>query len=180
MTLFQGFPDYAASKNLKALIFTTLRNSAVSKGKLYQAYARLVIPAGQTRFLSFTTADKTIKSYPSVLNTSADKFTFDYFEGASVSGGTPVSVFNQNRRTANTSEVVFLSDVTVQTEGTKIAQVWMPGAVGTGQSRSGASSGGGDTHWILKPNTTYLFKFINGSSAENTVQLNEIWIEGDL
>jgi hypothetical protein len=69
---------------------------------------------------------------------------------------------------------------TVTVEGTRIADVYLPGTVGAGQTRSGESGGGGDNQWILKPNTTYVYKFINGSTASNIVQLNEIWIEGDI
>ena len=156
------------------------RNRAVRKGLLFQGFQRMTIPAGQTMYIAMRTKAKTIKVYPSVLGSSADKITFDYLEGGTVTGGTAIPKINQNRQSANVSEVDFLLSPTVTVEGARIADVYLPGTVGAGQTRSGESGGGGDNQWILKPNTTYVYKFINGSTAANIVQLNEIWIEGDI
>ena len=156
------------------------RNRAARKGLLFQGFQRISIPAGQFAYVAMRTKFKTVKVYPSVLSTSADKLAFDYFEGGTVSGGAATSKINQNRQSANTSEVDFLLFPTVASEGERIASVYMPGAAGVGQSRSGESGGGGDNQWILKPNTTYLYKFTNNSTNVNLVQLNEIWIEGDI
>lgn len=66
---------------------------------------------------------------------------------------------------------------TVTVAGTQVAQAWLPGSEGVGQSRSGALSGGGDNYWKLKRSTTYILRFINGSASTNSIQLNEIWLE---
>lgn len=176
---YEGYPRKIVNDGINAQIATTVRNGAVENGILFQAFHKQSILAGATFDISFTTpADKDIRTYPSVINTSTDKVTFQYFENAVVTGGTTVTPFAQNRQLGIVSGVNMKQGVTTTNTGTQIAQTWLPGSVGVGQSRSGSLSGGGETFWKLKRNTTYLLRFINGSTESNVVQLNEIWVEG--
>lgn len=176
---YEGYPRKVVNDALGCQISTDVRNSSVEKGRLFQAFHKQSIPAGATFNMSFKTPiDIDIRDMPSVINTSADKLTFQYFEGATVTGGTAVPIFCQNRQVATQSTVVMKQGVTVTTTGTQLAQVWMAGSAGVGQSRSGTQGGGGDTFWKLKKDTTYLLRFINESTGANVMQLNEIWVEG--
>lgn len=149
-------------------------------GELFQAFHKFTVAAGQTYNIAFTTGEKTIRAYPSVINTSADKVDFKYFEGATATGGTAITPYSQNRVIAPISSVIMQGGVTVTVAGTQVAQAWLPGAENLGQSRSGTGGGGGDNYWTLKPNTTYILQFVNGSATSNVIQLNEIWTEGEL
>ena len=176
---YEGYPRKIVNDGINAQIATTVRNGAVENGILFQAFHRQTILAGATFDISFTTpVDKDIRAYPSVISTSVDKLTFQYFEGATVTDGTTVTPFAQNRQLGITSGVNMKYGVTTSVAGTQIAQAWLPGSTGVGQSRSGALSGGGETFWKLKRNITYILRFINGSTESNVVQLNEIWVEG--
>lgn len=175
-----GFPNGVVLDNLDSLVFTSHRNKTVEKGQLFQAFHKFTVAAGQTYNISFTTGDKAIRAYPSVVVTSADKVDFKYFEGATATGGTAITPYCQNRADAPISEIVMSGGATVTVAGTQLAQAWLPGAEGVGQSRSGTAGAGGDTYWQLKPNTTYILQFVNGSAASNVIQLNEIWTEGEL
>lgn len=175
-----GFPDSVVQDNIGAIISTSHRNKCVEYGRLFQAFHKFTVSAGQTYNISFTTGDKAIRAYPSVIVTSADKVDFKYFEGATATGGTAITPYCQNRADAPTSEIVMSGGATVTVAGTQVAQSWLPGAEGAGHSRSGTTGAGGDTYWQLKPNTTYILQFVNGSTASNVIQLNEIWTEGEI
>lgn len=164
--------------NSKSIVGVSESNNAVIKGNLFQASYKFTIPAGDTYNLTYKTpVGLSVEAYPTVLATSADNLTLEFRENAVVSGGTVHQAFNQNRKSDRVSEMELRIQPTITNEGDKVAQVFLPGAVGQGQTRSGSQGGGGDNRWILKEDTTYLFKFINGSSSSNTVQINEIWIE---
>lgn len=176
--LWAGFPRKATSSGLDAIVATDVRNSSVDKGELFQFFHKFDVLAGATYNIVFTTpADKDIRDMPSVISASGDKVTFQFFEGATFTGGATVNGYNQNRQSTTLPSLVVKVNATITTTGTQVAQVWMPGTDGIGRTRSGSSGGGGETHWKLKRNTTYLLRFINGSSATNTIQLNEIWLE---
>lgn len=177
---YEGYPRKIVNDGINAQIATTVRNSAVENGILFQAFHKQTILAGATFDISFTTpVDKDIRAYPSVIVSSADKVTFQYFEGATATGGTALTPFAQNRQLGTTSGVSMMQGVTTTATGIQIAQVWLPGSTGgLGQSRSGTLGGGGDTFWKLKRNTTYILRFINNSTGSNTIQFNEIWVEG--
>lgn len=143
---YEGYPRKIVNDGINAQIATTVRNGAVENGILFQAFHRQTILAGATFDISFTTpADKDIRAFPSVISASVDKVTFQYFEGATVTGGTTVTPFAQNRQLGITSGVNMKHGVTTSVAGTQIAQAWLPGSTGVGQSRSGALIGGGET-----------------------------------
>lgn len=176
--LMLGMPRRFTNQNVDGMITTNLNNGAVGDGKLFQVYSKITILTATTHNVAFTTpSDKDILVMPTVISTSADKLTFRYYEGATFTGGTLITPVNQNRQSTNTSGVVVRGGVTVSTQGTQLAQVWMAGAESVGQTRTGGSSGGGETHWRLKRNTTYILSFQNESASSNIVQFNEIWIE---
>jgi hypothetical protein len=154
-----------------------IRNGYASEGRLFQAFHRSDIATNTSMTISFTTGNKEYKAFPTGISTSGDKLLFEYFEDATVNGGTTITAQNQNRVSTNVSDVVIKLNPTVSAQGNKIAQIWLAGAVGVGQSRSGANAVSGDSFWTLKPNTTYILKFNNGSTNTNTVQFNEAWIE---
>lgn len=178
MKVYFGFPQDIISND--SITMSTLRNANVEKSSVFQAFYKTTISAGATLYLAFKTPEeKQIRAYPTVLNTSSDKLTMKYREGAVIEGGTLDLAFNQDRNSDKESEVVLTANPTVIENGIQVAQVFLGGGTGSGQSRSGAQGGGGDTFWKLKPDTTYLFEFVNDSSLDNTIQINEIWIEGD-
>lgn len=176
--LWAGFPRKATSGGLDAIVSTDVRNNSVDKGELFQFFHKFDVLAGATYNIVFTTpSDRDVRDMPSVISTSVDKVTFQFFEGATFTGGTAITGYNQNRQSVVLPLLSIKGNATITTTGNQVAQVWMAGAESIGQTRSGSQGGGGETHWKLKRNTTYLLRFINGSSATNTIQLNEIWLE---
>ena len=57
---------------------------------------------------------------------------------------------------------------TVTSDGTEFSAGYVPGFTGVGGTRSDGDVSG-SLKYALKPNTKYLWRFTNGSSAANTV-----------
>lgn len=173
-----GFPHNTVDKDRNALISTTLEKYEVELGQMYTTYYKGTIAAGQTLYLAYKTPiDKEVRAYPTIIESSVDKLTFKYYEGSAITGGTLNIAVNKNRNSGKVSDMVLTATPTVSTIGLQIAQVFLPGSAGVGQSRDGGSAAGGDTYWELKKDTVYILAFENGSTAANTVQITEAWLE---
>ena len=87
------------------------------------------------------------------------------YEGATASDdGTPESLFNTNRNSLITPDLVMNSAPTITGVGTLIHTGWVvPTAAGIGQSPEGITAEGTGEEWILKPSTKYLVRITNNS-----------------
>jgi hypothetical protein len=87
---------------------------------------------------------------------------FDFYENATITGGTAVAANNHNRNSANTFGGTVVHSPTVTNIGSPLLLgYYIPG--GTGGTASGSSSVGFDSEWPLKPSTSYLFELTNKS-----------------
>lgn len=59
---------------------------------------------------------------------------------------------------------------------TDVAKSYIGGVSGNQQSRQGGTNSGG-YKIMLKPNTQFVFRFTNGSTASNTINVKMGWIE---
>ena len=152
----------------------------IHEGIFYESYNKFTLAAGAKRVVTIKPAAGTYLHYrPTNLVTSADKVTIEFYEGATVTAatGTAATPSNHNRNSTLASKVTLLDAPTVTADGTKFAQVYIPGATGTGGTRTGASAGVSNSEWVLKPNTVYMVKVTNGSSGSNDIQINFQWYE---
>ena len=152
----------------------------IHEGIFYESYNKFTLAAGAKRVVTIKPAAGTYLHYrPTNLVTSADKVTIEFYEGATVTAatGTAVTPSNHNRNSTLASKVTLLDAPTVTADGTKFAQVYIPGATGTGGTRTGASAGVSNSEWVLKPNTVYMIRVTNGSSGSNDIQVNFQWYE---
>ena len=170
-----------ASERITSAIRTIeTEHSYIHEGIFFESFNKFTLAGGATRVVTIKPAAGTYLHYrPTNLVTSADKVTIEFYEGATVTAatGTAVTPSNHNRNSALTSGVTLLDAPTVTADGTKIAQVYIPGATGTGGTRTGASAGVSNSEWVLKPNTVYMIKVTNGSSGSNDIQINFQWYE---
>lgn len=95
------------------------------------------------------------------------------YEGASVTGGTPVTALNKNRNSATASQSAILINPTVNFLGTLILEQILLG--GEGKKASGGDVGGSDI--ILKPLTTYLFRLTNVNGVDHAAEIILGWTE---
>ena len=86
-----------------------------------------------------------------------------------MAGGSPVTIFNSNRNSLNTSGLVITSGVTAPTGGTIISQESF------GSKQSGGTVTRGD-EIIFKQNTTYCRTFLSGA-ASNIISFRASWYE---
>ena len=170
-----------ASERITSAIRTIeTEHSYIHEGIFFESYNKFTLAAGATRLVTIKPAAGTYLHYrPTNLVTSADKVTIEFYEGATVTAntGTAVTPSNHNRNSALTSVVTLLDAPTVTANGIKFAQVYIPGATGTGGTRTGASAGESESEWVFKPDTQYAIKVTNGSSGSNDIQINFQWYE---
>ena len=173
-----------ASERITSAIRTIeTEHSYIHEGIFFESYNKFTLAAGAKRVVTIKApVGKYLHYRPTNLVTSADKVTIEFYEGATVTAetGTAVTPSNHNRNSALTSGVTLLDAPTVTADGTKFAQVYIPGATGVGGSRTGASAGVSNSEWVLKPNTVYMIKVTNGSSGSNDIQINFQWYEESL
>jgi hypothetical protein len=97
------------------------------------------------------------------------------YEGASVTGGTAMTIVNKNRASTIASQGVALLNPTVNSVGTPILQEILLGGIG----KKGGGDDTGNGNIILKGLTSYLFRLTN-QDQNNNPHASEIilnWIE---
>lgn len=99
---------------------------------------------------------------------------FSIYEGATVGTGTPVTAYNNNRNSSNTSGATIQTDGAITAAGTLIfSQAW--GVTGNPTQRKGGSAeDSGEI--VLRESTTYRF-FIESNSADNIISYQGYWYE---
>lgn len=87
------------------------------------------------------------------------------YEGCHVTAsGTSITVFNRNRKSANTTASKVFANPTATTNGTDIYTAWIGTASGKKEPAAGGGSRGSE-EYILNASTQYLFKFTPESAA---------------
>jgi hypothetical protein len=128
---------------------------------------------GSTTTFSFTTPNTSTRIHAKAQVTPDADYTVTIFEGATVSGGTPVNGFNNDRDSSNVAELTALANPTIDVAGTPI---W-PARSGGGKNPIGVSPGLSYAI-IAKTNTTYVFTIVkNISNQPQIVDVDFWWYE---
>lgn len=139
------------------------------------------IAAGQSEYFTLTTpAVNEIRVSTIAIQGLYISGTFDIFRDGTFTGGTPVTIFNNNDRSPVATEAVFTGGITMSTPGTQaFATTNLIGTAANGNRVLAASTGFvGDK--ILKPNTTYIGRITNtDTAAMGPVELTFAYIEGN-
>lgn len=130
-----------------------------------------LLPAGQSLDIAIAWAQDVVPRL-TVQGLSTGNAIGILYEGATVSGGTPITALNLNRPSSRTSESAALLQPTISSLGTKILEQILPG--GTGKKAAGAEGRTGRLY--LKPLTTYLFRITN-KDAQNNAHAVEMILE---
>ena len=142
----------------------------------YTGEIKQSISAGGNLYYGLVTGDKEIHIRPSSIVTSGDKVTYQTFKGSAFHGGSALTVLNRNQVDPQPNTASWVKAPTVDTEGTVFAEAYLPGSTGIGGTRSGSSLGAGE-EYILPPNSKFLMKFTNESSAANLISWSITWYE---
>jgi hypothetical protein len=96
---------------------------------------------------------------------------FFMYESPTTSGGTAMTIYRRNRNLVTTSSGAAVLDPTVTNTGTEIYAEFVPaGNKGGGQL-------GFTFEYVLKPLTTYLFRFTNVNSQAHPANMRIEWYE---
>ena len=154
-----------------------IEDNYVFEGRMFSAYVVSgAIASLGTYDIGILTGNSTAIYIPAAVTTSADSVTISVQEGAAVTGGTPVVTTNRNRQSTISSKVTLVAAPTVSNAGTLVSSSFIGGVAGNPQSRQGGTESSGNK-MVLKPNTQYLLRFTNGSTAANTIRVKMEWIE---
>ena len=155
----------------------SIEEAYMIEGRLFEVfYTSPSIASGGTFAVGVLTGTRQATYIPATISTSADSVTVELFEGAVVTGGTTLTAWNHNRNLSTVPTSTVKTAPTITTIGTLIAKSYIGGVSGNPQSRQGDMDSGG-YKIMLKPNTQYVFRFTNGSTAANVVNVRSEWIE---
>lgn len=183
MTIFRlGTPDFIEEDRYDrftgATKAITSDHSYIHEGKFFEVFkkATLLANTGTLDIGFLTPANGYVHYRPSSIVTTADNLTVAFYEGSTISAGTTMTARNHNRNSVVTATSILKDTPTVTGVGTQIAQAFLGGGIGVGQTRSGGERGEVN-EWVLKPNTQYLIRFSNASSVANIINVNLTWYE---
>ena len=138
------------------------------------------VAVGATVNLRFTTGNKpvVIKSRE-VTFSGPSKVIYSAFEGTSATGGTGITVRNENMIAPVTTTVTIAHTTTTGTLPTpfRVKSIFGGGATSGGGSRVGTDVLGRET--VLKPNTQYLVTLRNDAGSTGDIQFELSWYEGE-
>lgn len=159
-------------------ISITTDHHHIHEGYFFEAFKKMALSAngGVLNIGLLTPVNAYVHYRKSLISTTADNLTIDFFESATLTGGTILTPVNHNRNNSNIANSVLKDSPTISNTGTQIASYFLGGSAGVGQSRGGAELGESN-EWVLKSNTQYLIRFTNGSTAINTFNANFVWYE---
>lgn len=154
----------------------TIEDNYVFEGRLFESFVTQSMASGATFDIAIATGSKPMTYMPSTVTTTADSVTIGLYEGSVASGGTTLASYNHNRISSVTSETTLKTAPTVTSLGSLFSQSYIGGSTGVGQTKVGGSSSG-SYKYVLKPNTQYILRFTNGSSATNVIHVKLGWLE---
>ena len=172
--------DIAQENLTEALRVIDNDHAYIHQGKYFTLSSLDTIAAGQTLKVGFKTpliAGGLIHYRPAWLVSSVDKLTVEIFEAAEgVAGGVAQTPINRNRNSTEVSGCTVLKGVTTTGDGDLINTTYIPGSTGVGGTASGGLLSAAN-EWVLLPDTQYLIKYTNGSSAANIIFTEFQWYE---
>ena len=147
----------------------------IHSGKGFSSSISLSIANSATGYILLVTGNDNqhlhLRDY--AIEATSAPVTITLYEGATVSNsGTPVSVINLNRTSANTTTASLYSAPTVTGNGTQLIQHQL-----TGTKQDGGFGMTTSKEIVLNSNTNYLFAIANTSGGSSTVMVRPFWVE---
>jgi hypothetical protein len=141
----------------------------VHEGFLYHSSGKVtgMVDTNVDDFLFVTAANNYPHLQSLTFSFGAGDIDLLVYEGSTASAdGTPEIIFNTNRNSVLTPNMVFNSAPTITGVGTLVHTGWaVPTAAGVGHTESGITTEGTGEEWLLKPSTKYLVRITNNSGA---------------
>jgi len=172
-------------KSMDALTSTlrtiTMDHAYIHEGKAFRTnWKTASLAAGATETTVITTGPTTkyVHLRPAVFASTANLAEVTITEGATVTGGTALTVVNQNRNSALTTTAIVKQGVTISVAGTLEVGKYSIGSGGIPSAPKSGGSVGADNEIVLKPSTAYTIEIKNvGSTTATVVYANLFWYE---
>jgi hypothetical protein len=131
--------------------------------------------ASSTSEFMFTTPNTSTRIHAKALIASSGDYVIEIFEGTTTSAdGTPVTRFNNDRDSSNTSELLAFGAPTVTADGTLM---WAT-RIGSGSPVGSAGVSSEFSYKIIaKTNTKYLFRVTKQDTGDGYVDFDFFWFE---
>ena len=146
----------------------------IHSGSHYEVRINKDVANGGDYNLAFTTPDTTKWIHMIFgIDVEVEANVALYEAITSFGSGTPVTPYNNNRNSVNTSGLVDMESDTTAVAGTPTQLVQM--VLGSGKTAGGGARG--SSEFVLKQNTTYLLEIDNQAAASNEVNIFLNWYE---
>lgn len=160
--------------NFGSLKTIGIENSAVHAGIAFTYAAAAQITAAGHAYFHGKTGNIVSHLMSFFVKADAAPVTVEFFEAPTISNdGTPVAAIARNRILNPTPLMQVFAAPTVTADGT---QLLIGKILGDKQTVSSANL---DGEWLLKPNTSYIFKVTNNTNQTINVGAGFNWIEAD-
>jgi len=148
----------------------------IHQGKMfYASYLGTALADGGTAQVWFAVGSQT--AHVLIEGKAGGKAWGYLIEGGTVSGGTAITAYNQNRESAAVPESALKHTPTVGGGGVTLLSEYIPGGGATPVSAS-AGQARTNSEWLLAANTDYVVRIINASGGAQPVQISLQWYEG--
>lgn len=147
-----------------------IAHARIHTSQHYNLYDTSAITTGNNKDYHLVTPNTTTRMH-CVHSVSTDgKATITFYEGATTSAnGTALTIFNNDRNSANTATLAIYEDPTVTGVGTALSVE----LAGSSQKAGGEVRSEGE--FILKQNTKYLLRITAGANIDQVTQFH--WYE---
>jgi hypothetical protein len=156
-------------------------HSFIHKGVFYATTVTANLTSAGSYNISIITSALETHMRPAKVSTSGDKMLIELYEDNSIqvsagATGTTFTSYNHDRNAITLTKVKVITSGAITAVGTRISASYIGGGTGQGGNRSGAEQGA-DNEWILKSNSNYNIKLVNGSSSDNYALVKLTWYE---
>lgn len=162
-----------------AIVFMEWEHRSIHKGLAYNLNVYSTVTAGTPKYCQFKTGVGYIHLKQKTIVDGADILLCSFIEAPTVTNGsTVVPNYNRNRNSSNISTMVVYSDPTGISGGTILEYDYLFGADNAlGGAQAASTPSEMSLEWVLKPNTSYIYKLENLGDGTATFLAKLMWYE---
>lgn len=161
----------------KAITNISSEHSNIHRGISFYYYNEYTLSSGATKDIFIEVPSHVYPHFNGLtISATTAPLNVSLYEGSTVSDkGTVDIVYNMNRNSDKSNNVIFYDDPTIDSLGTRIDNTLVPGA-----KQSGGIEEDSPFEWILQQGTDYISRVTNDSTDEATIVTNIFFYESQL
>ena len=163
----------------KAQVYMDWEHHAIHEGIAFNLNVYSTVAFGTPKYCQFKTGSKYVHLKEKTIVDGSDTLLCQFIEAPTVTDGTTlVPTYNRNRNSSTTSVMVIYSDPTNISGGTILEYDYIFGADNAlGGAQVSSPGAFMNLEWVLKPNTTYIYKLENLGDGTATFLSKLMWYE---